>query len=194
MEQDPLFIYGPNGHDVAVILSQAEQMTLDQIAATARANDSSTGYLGIKKSWLHAGRALQGAAERHSRTKPLKAAKDDAMDSVIRAIQRILLSDNKSDADIATCWQEYLAAIASVNPRARKGAYRKLQRTLIHSVGLKAAKTVPIASGAASSAAQAAVVWDLANERGEFTPADRDLLMAPWLTVFPLPPDLAARS
>jgi hypothetical protein len=31
------------------------------------------------------------------------------------------------------------------------------------------------------------VVWDLADDRGEFTRANRDLLLMPWLTIFPLP-------
>ena len=116
------------------------------------------------------------------------------MDSVIKAVQKIVASDNKSEADIADCWRSYLAATTTTNPRPRRKAYRNLQRALTSAVGSTVARAVPVASGAASSAAQVAVVWDLANDRGGFTAADRDLLMSPWLTVFPLPPDLAARG
>jgi hypothetical protein len=194
MEQDPFFIYGPNGHAVAVILGQAAQMTTGQIATMAKASDSTTGYLGLKKGWLDAGRAAQGVAEKHSRTRAFTTAKDVAMDSVIKAVQKIVASDNKSEADIADCWRSYLAATTTTNPRPRRKAYRNLQRALTSAVGSTVARAVPVASGAASSAAQVAVVWDLANDRGGFTAADRDLLMSPWLTVFPLPPDLAARG
>jgi hypothetical protein len=192
MEQDPFHTYGPNGDAVALILSQAAGMTLSQMATTARASDSTTGYLGVKRSWHNAGSALQDAAERHSRTRFLTAAKDDVMDTVIKAVQRIVVSDNKSAAGISDCWRDYLAAVAIAHPTPRRRAYRNLQKALTQGIGFKAAKIVPVASGAASSAAQVAVMWDLANERCGFTPADRDLLMAPWLTVFPLPPDLAA--
>jgi hypothetical protein len=118
------------------------------------------------------------------------------MDTVIKAVERIVVSENKSAAGILDCWRDYHAAISIENPRTRTRtrAYRKLQKALIHSIGFKTAKTAPAASGAASSAAQAAAVWDLGGERGGFTRADRDLLMAPWLTMFPLPPDLVARS
>jgi hypothetical protein len=194
MEQDSFHIYGPNGHAVAVILSQAAEMTLSQIAAIAKTSDSTTGYFGRNARWRNAGRAAQGAAETNSRTGFLSAAKDAAMDSVIKAVERIVVSENKSAAGISDCWRDYLAAISIKNPRARARAYRNLQKALIHSIGFKAAKAVPVASGAASSAAQVAVAWDLASERGGFTRADRDLLMAPWLTAFSLPPDLAARS
>ena len=195
MEQDPFFTYGPNGRAVAVILAQCAEMTLGQVAAAAKANDSTTGYLGISRSWRDATRAAQGAAESHSRTKFLTVAKDAAMDSVMRAVQRIVASNGKSDTGIAESWQNFLSAIAAdANPRGRQRAYRNLQRALSGAVGSKAAKTVPLASGAASTAAQVAVVWDLAGERGPFTPEHRDMLMLPWLTVFPLPPDLAAPS
>lgn len=192
MEQDPFHIYGQNGQAVAVILGQAAEMTLSQIAAMAKASDTTAGYLARNKSWRKAGRAAQGAAKNRSHTRSLEAAKNDAMDAVVKAIQRIVVADGKSDADIAARWGDFLAAVANANPRVRTRAFRKFQKTLIHSIGLKASKAVPLASGAASSAAQVAVVWDLANERGEFSLADRDLLMAPWLAVFPLPPDLTA--
>jgi hypothetical protein len=191
MEQDPFFNYGPNGRAVAVILAQCAEMTLVQVAAAAKANDSVTGYLGISRSWRDATRAAQLAAEGHPRTRFLTAAKDAAMNGVMRAVQRIVASNGKSDAGIGENWQDYLSATAEPDPRRRQRAYRNLQRALNGAIGSKAAKSVPVASGAASTAAQVAVVWDLASERGPFTPAHRDLLMSPWLTVFPLPPDFA---
>jgi hypothetical protein len=194
MEQDPFHMYGPNGSAVATILGQAAEMTLGQIVATAKASDSTTGYLALKKSWREAGSAVQVAAGEHSRSGFLSEATDDAMDAVIQAVQKIVVSQNKSDAELSDRWRDYLAAIATSSPRTRMKAYRKVQKSLIHGIGLKAAKSVPIASGAASTAARVAVVWDLANQHGGFTPADRDLLMTPWLSVFRLPPGLAARS
>ncbi len=163
MEQDPLHIYGPNGHAVAVILGQAAEMTLSQVAAAAKASDSATGHLGRNKRWRNAGRAAQGAAESRSRTGSLEAARDDAMDAVVKAVQRIVVAAGKSDAHVAACWDDFLAAVSNASPRTRTRAYRELQRALIRSIGRKAAKTVPLASGAASSAAQVAVVWDLAD-------------------------------
>jgi len=193
MEQDP-FTYGPNGPAVVAIMNQAAGMTPDQMAATAKTSGAATGYLGIRKSWVNARKAMQDVAETHSRTRALIAAKDAGMDSVMRAVQIIVASNGKSGAGIAEGWQDFLAAIADANPRRRQRAYRKLQKALRDTVGSKVAKTVPVASGAASTAAQVAVVWDLASERGRFTPNDRDLHMSPWLTVYPLPPDLSARS
>ena len=194
MEQDPFFIYGPNGRAVAVILDQAAEMSLDQIAATAKSSESTTGYLGLRRSWRSASRALQEAAARHSRTTALSTAKDDAMNRVIEAVRRIVLSNQKSDEQIAECWQDYLGTIAKADPRPRRRAYRKLQRALSEGIGSASARSVPLASGAASTATQVAVVWDLANERSAFGLTDRDLLMSPWLTAFPLPPDLAPAS
>jgi hypothetical protein len=189
MEQDPFFTYGPNGRAVAAILSQAAEMTLDQIGTVAKSSDSTTGYLGANRSWVNAGKAMQQAAESHSRTRALTTAKDAAMVSVITAVQRSVVSNEKSDADIAECWRDYLAAAEGANPRRRLRAYRRLQKALSDTIGSKMAKAVPVASGTASTAAQVAAVWDLVSERGGFTPADRDLLMSPWLAVFILPPD-----
>jgi hypothetical protein len=193
MEPDPFYIYGPNGRAVGLILDQAAEMTLDQMAATAKAMNSTTGYLAWKRSWRKAGRAVQSATKAHSRTSAAVRAKDDAMDSVIRAARRIAVSNQKSDAQIAACWQEYRTAITDAKPRLRQKAYRKLMRALADAIGSTPAKSLPLASGAASTAAQVAVVWDLASQRAALTPGDRDILMAPWLSAFPLPPDLAAR-
>jgi NADH:ubiquinone oxidoreductase subunit len=194
MEQDPFFTYGPNGPAVVAVMNQAAEMTPDQMAATAKTSGGAIGYLGIRKSLVNAQKAMQDVAETHSRTRALVAAKDAGMDSVMRAVKVNVASNGKSDAGIAEGWQDFLAAIADANPRRRQRAYRKLQKPLRDTIGSKVAKAVPVASGAASMAVQVAVVWDLASERGRFTPTDRDLLMSPWLTVYPLPPDLSARA
>jgi hypothetical protein len=194
MEQDPFFVYGPNGPAVAAVLNLAAEMTPKQMSVAAKSSSVVTGYLGRNKSWLNALKAMRDVAETHSRTTPLRAAKDAGMNSVMDAIQRTVVSSGKSDAGIARGWQDYLTAIEEQNPRRRQRAYRKLQKALRSTVGLKVARTVPVASGVASTAAQVAVVWDLVSARGRLTPADRDLLISPWLTIYPLPPDFSGQS
>jgi hypothetical protein len=113
------------------------------------------------------------------------------MDCVITAVQRVATADGKSSERIADNWRVYRLAVADGSARRRQRAFRKLQRVLIRTVDLKYAKRVPVASGAVSIAVRVAVIWDLVNDRGLFTPLQRDLLMAPWVSVFPLPQELS---
>lgn len=188
---DELSKYGPNGQAVAAILSRAATMTLAEMATVAASSGSVTGYLGRNRDWVSAQSAARGVAEAHSRTTAAEAAVDAAMDCVIAAIQRVVAADGKDSDVIADAWRKYRAALADDSPKRRHSALRKLQTALRHTVGLKSAKTVPIASGAASTAALVVGLWDLVGDEGSFSRTQRDLLLTPWTSAFSLPEELA---
>jgi hypothetical protein len=191
MHDEDLSKFGPNGRSVSAILNQAAAMSLDEMAALAASNDSMTGYFGRRKAWLEAQNAAQGVARSNSRLAIAASASDRAMDCVISATQRLAAANGKDADRIADSWRRYRSAVADGGVRRRRRAFSKFQRVLRRTIGLKFARQVPVASGAVSSAVQVAVIWDLANDRSPFTREQRDLLMTPWMSVFPLPQELS---
>jgi hypothetical protein len=191
MDDEKTSNFGPNGRSVSHILDQATTMSLDELAALAASNDSMTGYFGRKKAWLEAQHAAQDVTRTHSRQAVATSASDAAMDCVIGATQRIAASNGKDAKRIADRWLIYRSAVADGGVRRRRMAMSKWQRALIRTIGLKHARRVPAASGAVSSAVRVTVIWDLANDGSPFTREHRDLLMTPWVSVFPLPRELS---
>jgi hypothetical protein len=191
MQYEDLSKFGPNGRSVSTILNQAAAMSPDEMVALAASNDSMTGNFGRRKAWLEAQNAAQGAARTHSRQAMAASASDGAMDCVIRATQRLAAANGKDGDRIADSWRRYRSAVADGGARRRRRAFNKLQRVLMRTIGLKYSRRVPVASGAVSSAVEVAVIWDLASDLSPFTREQRDLLMTPWTSVFPLPQELS---
>jgi hypothetical protein len=121
----------------------------------------------------------------------ITSASDAAGDCVIRAIQERVGANDGSADSVAYSWQLFRLAVADGNARQKRRAVRWLQRALIRTIGLNYAKHVSAARRAVSSAIRGVVVWDLAENHGEFTPPQRALLMAPWVSVLPQPEELS---
>jgi hypothetical protein len=174
-----------------MILERAEAMSLDDLAALARSVNSIGGNLGRHKTWRQAREAAQSVAEAESRTTFVTSARNAAADSVMGAVQRCAAVNGRNADGIADSWGLYRQAVAGGDSGLKRRAVRRLQRTLIRTIGFNCVKHVTPARRAVSNAVRAVVVWDLAKGPGDFTPAQRSLLVTPWVSTSPLPPELS---
>jgi hypothetical protein len=183
--------FGPNSEAVSKILDQAEAISLSELAILATSVNSVAGSLGRDRTWQQAQDAAQGVAQADSRTTSVTSARDAAGDCMMRGVQRCAAAKGRNADRIAESWKRYRQAVVGGDAGLKRRAVRKLQRTLIRTIGFNYAKHVASARRAVSNAARAVVVWDLARDQSEFTPAQRSLLVAPWVSAFPLPQELS---
>ena len=175
-----------NPHDLAAvqwILEQARTLTNPELHTPRREVQSVVGFFGLKRSGREASEAAAKAAEHAGRTGRLSALVDQTF---IVVLETAADSATGNGRDVEDARRQAAEFSRSATVDHSTGARRRLER----SIGRQEVLVVALAADGVNSAAKAALLWDLAEEDGEFTPSHRSLLMRPWLTVRSLPPSL----
>jgi hypothetical protein len=184
--------FGPNWMAVDDVLSRAAAIDDRSVSKLARESDAGSGYLREKSARRQAYKAANETAVAYSRAGAMSTATDLALDALIRGVISIAESSGEDVHELEEAWSQYRSAIAEGEARPRKTAFIGFTRSLRRTVGRSSARRVKPASVGATDAAMAVVLWDLASTKGPFTPEHRNLLLEPWLSVFPLPEGLSA--
>jgi hypothetical protein len=124
---------------------------MSQIEQLASAFAALAGYLGRRRRYLTAARAIIDAAQQSSRLSELALARDQGMEAVMCAF----VAADGPRRHIAEAWRAYNQSREVGPPRETARDYRHLQGTLRRCVGRKAASAAPVAAQGVSMVAQA---------------------------------------
>jgi len=170
------------------VVSQCAQLTLHQIVTLGKESDGATGYFGRRSGFRDAYSAARKAAQGSGRSSKLEKVVAEAEGAIFKAVVTGVAMEGRSTKGIAEGYLAYRQAAESGNRRSRERMFRAMQRVLSRRVGLRLQKGIAGAITGASGCVAAVLTWDLAAPSGPYTPAQRDVLVAPWLTIGSLPP------
>lgn len=172
---------------IATASRLSEPQLLDLARATRRAmGRSPAAYLGLvaPSSALRAASAVGKEAGREALLKHKELALTDA---VLSAATVAATLAGRDTTGVRVVWDQWKVAVESGNARQQKGTFRASRRAFRRGLGSPLNRRWLMASTGAHWALVALVTWDLAEDHGSYTTANRDELTIPWTSVAPIP-------